>query len=419
MFGAGFKGLDEFLATAKKTEQDRQKLSDLQTRLAEAEQQIGKLQSHTAEIYQTLKEALAQVGLSCSPGNLKFQIDIFRANLRRFRELESACSNCLKIFEALKDKEAAWTDDYHQICSRIQDCLDHAQVRTPEEFRSECRKKQRLLELTEKESSRNREFQRLAGDKTLLQWKDQLDQLEPPSSLVPQDASENLEEKAGADEPYLPYLPCISEAEEEEKRIASRLSSAREEFARTVERLNNVFQKYRLLSEIEEDLAVAQRQFEEMEKNRAALNMALETLEKLARQQQETLAPQLNAGVEQRFLRLCGRRYEEVKIDPDFQVWVREANSGELRLADHLSRGTQDQIYFAMRFGILDLVSNEGEPCPCLLDEPFAAYDRTRLEEAFEILLEEARRRQLVLFTCREDLLELAHRHEIHVQSLV
>jgi uncharacterized protein YhaN len=115
---------------------------------------------------------------------------------------------------------------------------------------------------------------------------------------------------------------------------------------------------------------------------------------------------------------LCGRRYEEVKIDPDFQVWVRENDSGELRSAEHLSRGTQDQIFFSMRFGILDLISNEAEACPCLLDEPFAAYDRLRLKAAFEILAEEARRRQLILFTCREDLLEFARQHHAHIIRL-
>jgi uncharacterized protein YhaN len=71
-----------------------------------------------------------------------------------------------------------------------------------------------------------------------------------------------------------------------------------------------------------------------------------------------------------------------------------------------------------MRFGILDLVSNEAESCPCLLDEPFAAYDRARLKEAFEILAEEARRRQLLLFTCREDLLELAQQYNAAIIHL-
>ena len=71
-----------------------------------------------------------------------------------------------------------------------------------------------------------------------------------------------------------------------------------------------------------------------------------------------------------------------------------------------------------MRFGMLDLVSNANEPCPSFLDEPFAAYDRTRLIEAFDILGEEAQRRQIFLFTCREDLLELAQQQEANIIRL-
>ncbi len=81
-----------------------------------------------------------------------------------------------------------------------------------------------------------------------------------------------------------------------------------------------------------------------------------------------------------------------MKIDPDFQVHVRESATGELRRLESLSRGTQDQLYFALRFGVLDLVSKPDEPSPCLLDEPFAAYDGSRLAEAMHILVEEARR---------------------------
>ena len=107
-----------------------------------------------------------------------------------------------------------------------------------------------------------------------------------------------------------------------------------------------------------------------------------------------------------------------MKIDPDFQVWVREIDTGELRQAESLSRGTQDQLYFAIRFGVLDLISNEEEPCPGLLDEPFAAYDRSRLGEAFEVLAEESRRRQLLLFTCREDLFDLAQKYGANIVRL-
>lgn len=420
MESSGFQRLDDFLTAAKKTEQDRQRLADIQTRAAESEQHRERLQVQSEEIYTKLKEGLAKAGLSCSPGNLKFQIDLLRANLRRFRELDVHYASCVQNTDSLKSKEADLSEEYGRKLSRIRSLLEQAGVETPEQFREECAKRQKLLELLEKETSRTREFSRLAGNLTLSQWKDQFVELTAQRNLQAADrqAGETTQSEAAGSAPLLPYLPTIGEAEEQEKQIGSRLSAVREEYAGAVERVKQAFQNFRPAYEIDEDLAAAQQNMAGLESNRQALEIALETIEKLSRQQQEVLAPQLNAGVEQRFLRLCGGRYEEVKVDPDFQVWVREADTAELRLADHLSRGTQDQLYFSMRFGIMDLVSNADEPCPAFLDEPFAAYDQVRLREAFEVLIEETKRRQVILFTCREDVLQLAERHSANIIRL-
>ena len=417
---SGFIVLDEFLATAKEYEQDRKKFSDLRARVAEADQQRIRLQMQSDEIYQQLKEGLSKAGLSCSPGNLKFQIDVLRSNLRRYRELDANYTLCMQNADSLKSQCGELEKEYNLKCSLIQSLLNEAQVESPERFCEECSKRQTLMELMEKEASRTREFSRLAGNLTLDQWKDKLQQLleqKDPQDLVEHSVGAQNQVKSGV-EPYLPYLPTIAELENQEKRTGSQLAAAREEYARAVERVKQAFQNFRPAYEIDEDLAVAERAFEELKKNRSALEIALDMLEKLSRQQQEVLAPQLNSAVEQRFLRLCGNRYEEVKIDPDFQVWVREADSAELRLAENLSRGTQDQIYFSMRFGIMDLVSNPDEPCPGFLDEPFAAYDQTRMRTAFEILDEETKHRQVILFTCREDLRELALEHRANVIEL-
>lgn len=420
MKNSGFQTVDQFLAASKRCEQERQKLAELRVRCHEVEQQRERLQAQSDEIYGLLKDGLAKAGLSCSPGNLKFQIDILRVNLRRYRELDAHRTVCARNFETLEAKDSELTQEYRLKCSRIQQVLDRAGVESAEQFVEECEKRQKLLDLLEKEASRNREFSRMSGGLTVPQWKDRLRELmEQEEPRLPEEETAGASrEKRGGEEPYLPYLPTIAEVEEQEKRLAAQLASAREDYARAVERVAQAFQNFRPAYEIDEELALAERRFNELEKNRLALDLALQTLEKLARQQQEVLAPQLNAGVEQRFLRLCGGRYDEVKIDPDFEVWVRETATGELRLVDHLSRGTQDQLYFAMRFAIMDLVSNPDEPCPGFLDEPFAAYDQARLREGFEVLAEEAERRQVILFSCRPDLLEIALKHPQRVNII-
>jgi uncharacterized protein YhaN len=350
-------------------------------------------------------------------------VDVFRENLKKFRDLDEVYRAALQQAGSLKIREAELSSEAERKHASIRSILDEAGVESSELFREACEKRRRLLELIERETSRVREFQRLCGNLTLEQWRTKLRELERLKKEMPADGAgpplqHPKSRSAGARLPYLPYLPAVSEAELEEKRVSSLLASAREEHARVVERVSQAFHHYRDLSEIEEDLAQAQRSLKSLDQNRRSLDLALQLIQTVSREQQEVLAPQLNLAVEQRFLRLCRRRYQEVKIDLDFNIWVREGEAGEMRKVMSLSRGTQDQLYLALRFGILDLVAGGEESCPCLLDEPFAAYDRARMLEVFQILEEESAQRQLILFTCREDLREMAQDHGAHILEL-
>ncbi len=419
MKSAGFTTLEDFLAAAKRAEDWRQKAKDLDGRIREAEEQRDALAAECAELYSRLQELLGRVGLSSSPGTVKAQVDVFRENLKKFRELDETYRTCSRQAESLTAAEADLAKEAAEKAVRIQAILEGAKVDSHEAFRESCEKRRSLLELRDKESARVREFQRLCGDLTLEEWQRKLKEIgQLLEGKLAEAAIPPVSGTAGARLPYLPYLPTVGEAELEEKRVASLLAAAREDRARVSERVKQAFHNYRELSEIEEDLTEAEGILHSLERNRKSLDLALQRIQALSREQQEVLAPQLNVAVEQRFLRLCQGRYREVKIDPDFNVWVRASEAGELRNAMNLSRGTQDQLYLAIRFGILDLVAGSEEPCPCLLDEPFAAYDRERMVEAFRILKEETARRQLILFTCREDLRDMARVQGAHILQL-
>ena len=423
MADAGLKELDDFLTFAGKCVSQQRKVTDLEGELAETEQRIETLREQFEDCYQKLKNAVESTGLICSPANLKLQVDELRKNLRRFREAATRHDACRERALELQDRDAAMTEEYTAKRARMDALLHEAHVASPEEFRDEGRKSRLLSGLMEKESSRTREFERLSEGRTLTQWRERLKDMDRQLELARQ--SEKATEKiptavTGRKErntPLLPWIADISETEKKEKQLAGELSIMREEQAHAVERVRQAFAGMRPVSDIEEDLALAERNLKELETNRKALGIALETIRELARQRQTELAPQLNTAVNQRFLRLC-RRYIEVRITTDFQVMARETATGKLRSAGDLSRGTQDQLYFAMRFGILDLISQSSEPCPCLMDEPFASYDSQRLAAAFEILTEESERRQLVVFTCRDDLLALTQNKNSHLVHL-
>lgn len=67
-----------------------------------------------------------------------------------------------------------------------------------------------------------------------------------------------------------------------------------------------------------------------------------------------------------------------------------------------LSRGTQDQIYFALRLGLLRLVYGDATP-PLLLDDPFLTFDDERAAAAMALLQDQAARGQQVILLTYSD----------------
>jgi hypothetical protein len=66
---------------------------------------------------------------------------------------------------------------------------------------------------------------------------------------------------------------------------------------------------------------------------------------------------------------------------------------------DALSQGARDQLYFAVRLALVELMSR-GEPQPLLLDDPFVHFDPERRARAIDLVREFAQKHQVILFTC-------------------
>ena len=65
--------------------------------------------------------------------------------------------------------------------------------------------------------------------------------------------------------------------------------------------------------------------------------------------------------------------------------------------------GTLEQIYFAVRMSMGEILSQE-EPMPFLLDETFGMYDELRLKQVLQWLAKQ--KNQIILFTCQKRELE-------------
>ena len=70
--------------------------------------------------------------------------------------------------------------------------------------------------------------------------------------------------------------------------------------------------------------------------------------------------------------------------------------------ASYLSSGTYDQIYLALRLGIIDIIF-EDKKVPIILDESFTQYDDNRLKTMLDIIYKRVYKNQIILFTCQKN----------------
>jgi len=101
-------------------------------------------------------------------------------------------------------------------------------------------------------------------------------------------------------------------------------------------------------------------------------------------------------------LKMITGKYSQVKVDDRLQVKVVNPEGGELLRIDQLSGGTIDQIYFALRFGVRDIV-DRNKVMPFILDDPFVQYDDVRKVAALKYLYGVSDVNQVLLFTCGSD----------------
>ena len=140
-----------------------------------------------------------------------------------------------------------------------------------------------------------------------------------------------------------------------------------------------------------------QAELKELEKREQALLLAREALASANSQLAQVYAPQLTGLAGTCLSGLTNGRYDGVVLDPELNLSVREQKSGLIRPLAALSRGTQDQIWLALRLAMTRLLLPPD--APILLDDALLTFDRQREQAALDALTTE--HRQVILFTCR------------------
>lgn len=122
---------------------------------------------------------------------------------------------------------------------------------------------------------------------------------------------------------------------------------------------------------------------------------AKSALEKAFYQLQTDYVPRLNKMACKIFADITDGKYIDFMVDDDYNITVRDADN-QLVSAEYLSGGTFDQIYFALRMALVELVA---ENMPVILDDTFALYDDERMKKALNYL--KTIKNQVLIFSCQ------------------
>ena len=112
---------------------------------------------------------------------------------------------------------------------------------------------------------------------------------------------------------------------------------------------------------------------------------------------------------------LSNEKYLSVSVSKGLDASVTTEDAFGTKEADYLSRGTEDQLYLALRLAIAELITNESEKLPIFADDPLSQYDDNRTAKALAFLKDYSKDKQFIMFTCHSFIKEAAEKSDIKI----
>ena len=153
---------------------------------------------------------------------------------------------------------------------------------------------------------------------------------------------------------------------------------------------------YGNLQEKLEELDDVGVEYQKKEKRRKALEYASEKLIELSREVHRELSVQLNQKASEILREITNGKYDMLLVDEKLKMSL---YTGARKISiDQVSRGTVEQIYFALRMAATEILYDE--EYPIILDDTFVFYDDVRLESTLRWLVKS--KKQVLIFTCQK-----------------
>ena len=145
---------------------------------------------------------------------------------------------------------------------------------------------------------------------------------------------------------------------------------------------------------------VLMEQLRENAREWSRLNIARAILEKTRRKFEQERQPGVILQAEEFFSNVTGQRYKRLYAPVGERTITVTDSSGRDKRPSELSRGTREQLYLALRFGLIREFGEHAERLPVVVDEALVNFDSNRASLAAASFAKLADTNQVLVFTC-------------------
>ena len=197
---------------------------------------------------------------------------------------------------------------------------------------------------------------------------------------------------------------------EEEKISMERLQWEDEHIA---EELKDKQIQYSNLQERLEELEELGEDYKAYDKKRRAVELAMQRINELSGGVEKRMRDALNQKMSEIVCEITGGKYTKITMDANAEIGL--MTKGRIVGLEQVSRGTIEQVYFALRMAADEML--RGEECPVVLDDTFAYYDDDRLARTLTWLAHN--KKQVLIFTCQRREGELLEKLRIPYHQII
>ncbi len=142
-------------------------------------------------------------------------------------------------------------------------------------------------------------------------------------------------------------------------------------------------------------------QLHEYAREWSKLIIAESLLERTRRKFEQERQPSVIRYAQEFFSRVTGQRYQRLFAPIGEQTIAVTDSQGRIKHPEQLSRGTREQLYLALRFGLIREFGEHTQGLPVVVDEALVNFDPERARMTVQAFAELSRTNQILVFTCQ------------------